>query len=478
MTTPLTPPPTVPDRSPEAFARLWAEESMPGGVLPAAMPDPDAERARAAIESGAPVVLVSGRAGTGKSRLIGELRQGKMGARTLTVAPTGIAALNLGVPTIHAAFHLPLGTLDAARLAPSERPMGALRAIGRLIIDEISMVRADVLDAIDARLRHTRRSEAPFGGVQVVMVGDFLQLPPVVRDEDGALLAQMGYATPFAFSAHALRTVPITAVTLRHVWRQSDPSFKAALADIRSGRRTAEAIAWFNAQCLGPHRDGHRPLVLTATRAAADAYNAAGLAEVFARHPPSRLVGKRLGTFEEKAVTPAPEVLDLAPGARVVALRNDPRGAYANGSLGEVVAVHTARAEGPMVEVLFDGMEAPVEVEEASWERTKAVWSAAEQRLVEEAVGAFVQVPLAPGYALTIHKCQGLTLDDVRVDMGRGAFAPGQLYVALSRARSIEGLSFAQPLTLQDARVDPMLRRFLEWADTHLAPEASPPSLG
>jgi hypothetical protein len=343
--------------------------------------------------------------------------------------------------------------------------MGALRAATRLIIDEISMVRADVLDAMDARLRQVRGSKAPFGGVQVVMVGDFLQLPPVVKDEDAALLRDMGYATPFAFSAHALASTPIAAATLRHVWRQTDPSFKAALADIRSGKRTAEAIDWLNAQCAGPHRAGRVPLILTATRAAADAYNAAGLARVFAEHPPVVFRAERIGSFEETVAAPAPDVLELAPGARVVALRNDPRGAYANGSLGVVVETRALEGEVPAVRVVFDGTDVPLWVERADWERTRATWSAQEGRLVEESVGAFRQVPLAPGYALTIHKCQGLTLDDVRIDLGRGAFAPGQLYVALSRARSIEGLSFAQPLSPSDARVDPMLLRFLEWAD-------------
>lgn len=451
--------------SPAEFAQVWAAHTAPSPE-PEERLDGDAERALAAIEDKNPVVLVSGRAGTGKSRFISRLQSGQKGARTLVVAPTGIAALNLGVPTIHAAFHLPLGCLDAAHLLPSNRPMGALRSIVRLVIDEISMVRADVLDAIDARLRAARRTDAPFGGVQVVMVGDFLQLPPVVTEDEGLLLRELGYETPFAFSAHALRDMPITAVTLRTVWRQADPSFKAALADIRSGRNTQAAVEWLNRQCLGPHREGHTPLVLATTRALADEYNARGLEAVFARHPAVRFSATRTGTFELGAVTPAPEHLDVAPGARVVALRNDARGLYANGSLGTVVDTRLAKdGEDSAVLVEFDSGGEPVWVERASWERTRAVWSEAQGRLVAEPVGGYAQIPLAPGYALTVHKSQGLTLDDVRLDLGRGAFAPGQLYVALSRARTIEGMSFVQPLTPADARVDAMLRKFLEWAD-------------
>jgi len=452
-------------RSPAEFARMWAQETAPPQVA-GDRPDPDADRAVALVEDGSPVVLVSGRAGTGKSRLIGRLRLGPKGARTLVVAPTGIAALNLGVPTIHAAFHLPIGCIHAATLPPSTRSLGVLRSLARLVIDEISMVRADVLDGIDARLREARGIAAPFGGVQVVMVGDFLQLPPVVQDDEGPLLAEMGYDTPFAFSAHALRDTPIVAVTLRTVWRQSDPSFKAALADIRSGRRTEAAIAWLNAQCLGPHREGHTPLVLATTRALADGYNAKGLAAVFARQPPVRFTAQRTGTFEGTQAVPAPEHLDLAPEARVVALRNDARGHFANGSLGTVVETRgVGEGADPGVLVQFDAGGDPVWVERMEWERTRAVWSDSQGQLVAQPVGGYAQIPLAPGYALTVHKSQGLTLDDARVDVGRGAFAPGQLYVALSRARSVEGLSFAQALSPSDAQVDAMLLRFLEWAD-------------
>lgn len=453
--------------SPAEFSRLWAAENAPAPLPGGERPDPDSDRAIAVVEGGAPVVLVSGRAGTGKSRLIRRLRDGDAAGRTLIVAPTGIAALHLGVPTIHTGFQLPIGCIKADALPSPNRALSSLRALTRLIIDEISMVRADTLDGIDARLREARRSTKPFGGVQVVMVGDFLQLPPVVGEDEGPMLRDLGYETPFAFSAHALRDTPIAAVSLKTVWRQSDPSFKAALADIRSGRNTQQAVDWLNAQCHHPHREGHTPLILTTTRALAEHHNTVGLSEVFAQHAPVRFVGVRAGSFESGAVTPAPEALDLAPNARVVALRNDPRGLFANGSLGTVVDTRlTGVAEESAVSVQFDGASSPVWVERMAWERTRSVWSTTENALVAEPVGSYTQIPLAPGYALTVHKSQGLTLDDVRLDLGRGAFAPGQLYVALSRARSVEGLSFAQPLSPSDARVDAMLLRFLEWAES------------
>ena len=448
------------------FAKMWEKENAPVPEAVLAQPDPDSDRALACIESGAPVVLVSGRAGTGKTRLIRKLQQGELGKRTLVVAPTGMTALNLGVPTLHTGFNLPIGCIDRNALAKPRRSLVALRAARRLVIDEISLVRADILDGVDARLREARRRDEPFGGVQVVMVGDFLQLEPVTSAEAGVRLKEMGYDTPFAFSAHVLKEMPIATVTLKTVWRQSDPSFKAALADVRAGQRIEEAIAWLNAQCTGPHRAGRSPLVLTTTRALAEEYNSNGLKEVFKDHACVRFEGVRTGRFENAEITPAPDILDLASTARVVALRNDPRGKFANGSLGTVQGFRDAsEGQEEAVSVMFDGAVEPVWVERSSWERTQSAFSSQEGAIVNEVIGTFSQMPLAPGYALTVHKCQGLTLDDVRLDFSRGAFAPGQLYVALSRARTVEGMSFAEPLRPRDVQVNPMLRRFLEWAE-------------
>src|SRR3954463_8507172 len=238
---------------------------------------PGVGEALAAIDAGAPVVLVVGRAGTGKTRLVRYLRERPGGERQAVVAPTAIAALNAQAQTIHSFFKLPPLLLDAKTL-PNERRFGVLyRRMKRLVIDEVSMVRVDLIDAIDARLRAIRGSDRPFGGVQIVMVGDFLQLPPVVETDHRPLLHGLGYRTPYAFSAHALEQVPVTTVSLEHVYRQDERDFINILSQIRLGEGIPDAVTFLNERCVGPHRTAAQPLLLTPTKAAAERYNQHGL---------------------------------------------------------------------------------------------------------------------------------------------------------------------------------------------------------
>jgi len=469
--------PVVATRSLSDFhADLRRSRASPKDASPRRDPDYEAQEGvrsvLAAIRSGAPLVFVSGRAGTGKSRLIDYMKSMPGGDRQVVVAPTGVAALALRAPTIHAFFRLPIGVIDIMAMEEEDRFGAAIRKMTRLIIDEISMVRADVLDGIDRRLRDLHDPGRPFGGVQVVMVGDFLQLPPVITESDRHLLENLGYETPFAFSARVMQETPIKIATLKKVWRQSDPEMITALGDIREGRNTAEAIGWLNGRCAREHRKGRAPLLLTATRTAADSYNEAGLADL--REKYLGMEGEQIvlearadGAFEaENAMLPAPRFLEVMRGARVMSVRNDPAAGYVNGSLGEVVDFHDGGGafEDAWVSVLFDGASSPVRVFPAIWIKAKQTWDEGAQEIVETSAGTFEQIPLVIGYAITIHKSQGLTLEDVRIDLGRGAFAPGQLYVALSRAKSVEGLSLVQPIQERDVRVDEMLVRFLAWA--------------
>jgi ATP-dependent DNA helicase PIF1 len=428
-----------------------------------------------AITSKAPIILVSGRAGSGKSKLIRYICDQPDGKKTTVMAPTGVAALNLDATTIHKAMKLPLGVIDAENLE-TKRLSRIFNRIKRLIIDEISMVRADILDGIDARLRELRKNDLPFGGIQVLLVGDFLQLPPVVRDDDRNLLRQLGYETPFAFSSKVLKNTKLRVATLSKVWRQSNPEMIRILGDVRVGRNVRDAVDWLNKNCAGPHRSDATPLLLTATRRAADDHNTAGFNRLVrdAKKDPHvvSFQAERTGTFEDKnAVLPAPAELKLVRGLRVMAVKSKAtkkggKSKYVNGSLGTVASVKEGKngLEDCKVFVIFDGDDKPTIVDAAEWSKSNQSWSDANGGIISRPVGSFKQIPLVHGYAVTIHKSQGLSLDDVRVDLGRGAFAPGQLYVALSRARSPEGLSLARPVALRDIQVDELLIRFLEWA--------------
>jgi hypothetical protein len=430
------------------FVRDEAYEASPG-----------VGQALAAVDAKAPVILITGRAGTGKTRLVQYIKTRPGGELQATVAPTGIAALNARAQTIHSFFHLEQAVLDANRLSKGGKFGGIYRRMKRLVIDEISMVRADIIDAIDARLRYIRMDKRPFGGVQIIMVGDFLQLPPVVNENDWPMLENLGYTAPYAFNARALQALPVTTVMLDRVWRQGEADFVDMLGAIRTREGIEDALECLNTRCVGPHRDGVQPLLLTPTRAAAERYNNQGLTALGKARTGFRGVFERdfaLGA----ANLPVPEHIDLATGARVMAVRNDPNGRFVNGSLGTVTRFDS---EGGVF-VQFDRRSDEDLVGPVTWEKIRQQWNEKEQRIDNEVVGTYKQIPLIHAWAVTIHKSQGLTLDDVRVDLGSGAFAPGQVYVALSRVRTLDGLSFARPLRASDVRCDPVLVSFMKWA--------------
>ena len=285
------------------------------------IPDKDYERlpgvrdVLSAIDAQEPAVLVLGRAGTGKTTLIRYLRQRTGGDTQAIVAPTGIAAQNASAQTIHSFFHLPPTILNSAQL-PEGKYFGPLyKKMTRLVIDEISMVRADLLDAIDIRLQTIRDNRAPFGGVQLMMVGDFLQLPPVVQDQDREILVQLGYKTPFAFSAKVFQNLRVTKISLDQVYRQNEQDFIELLGKVRSGTDLDNTVDMINAHCYRAHRDGAEPLLLTSTVAAAERYNRQGLeklsgeASIFAAEAKGKPEGLQI-----------PKHLELKMGARVIGL--------------------------------------------------------------------------------------------------------------------------------------------------------------
>lgn len=388
-------------------------------------------------------ILVTGEAGTGKSTLVNFIKTKGNIPNTAVLAPTGVAALNVGGQTLHSFFRFPFKVIDEAALA-DQRKNRLWKKVKLIIIDEISMVRADMLDGIDIILRKAQDKNQPFGGCKILLVGDFYQLPPVIPNHDKAILGQMGYAGPYAYHANVLENYTPVHFELSKVYRQRDAHFVSILSDLRVARNIEEAAAQINALCVKPHREGHTPVLLTSTNAIAERYNKKGLQDLGSE--PVMYDGVTEGRFNTNRA-PAPLQIALKKGARVMAVKNDPLKRWVNGSLGTIVELNHKE-----VYVRFDGDNASRKLEPATWESINYKWDDIEQKMVEETTATFQQIPLILAWAVTIHKAQGLTLDDVRIDLGRGAFAPGQAYVALSRARTFEGLSLTAPLRAQDIK--------------------------
>jgi ATP-dependent DNA helicase PIF1 len=391
-------------------------------------------------------LFVTGRAGTGKSTLLRCLKD-MLAAEMVVVAPTGLAAVNVGGQTIHSFFGLPprLVRPDDIRRSRNGRLMRRLKF---LVIDEVSMVRSDLMWAIDQSLRVNRgRPREPFGGVRLALFGDLHQLPPVVNDGEVAEHLESAYGGPFFFSIASLREPPGTAlIELAHVFRQKDEALLSVLNHVREGDADEDDLALLNER-VHPIRtlsDGEPYVILTPTNAAAGRINKAYLDAL-----PGAGHEYQAGVTGEFSATahPTEAALLLKPGAKVMLLRNDPDKRWVNGSIARI-----ARLEDKRVWIEIGGDEH--EVEQVSWESRRYAYDKAEEKIVETVAGTFRQFPLRLAWALTIHKSQGLTLDKVYIDLGRGTFAHGQAYVALSRCRSLEGLALARKLRPSDILFD------------------------
>lgn len=419
---------------------------------------PEYELVKKLLAKDFPVVFVSGKAGTGKSTLISYLRLA-LGKTLVVVAPTGVAALNVEGVTIHSFFRLPPHIVQPEDVQEvANRRM--YRKLDLLVVDEVSMVRADVMDAMDLFLRKNGRDpHRPFGGVQLLLVGDLFQLPPVIQAQEQELLEAMRYATPFFFSAHVLQDCPVAPVELSRVWRQTDGRFCDLLNAVREARDLEKTLAELNVRCVSheaPAAPGVARVTLAATNAVADRINLAHLGRLDA--PAHTLEGEVSGKFSvEEARLPSPLRLTLKVGAQVMFTKNDDARRWVNGSVGVVRAIDPPSVR---VELVSETPGELVEVERAEWESYRYEYNAALDQVRPVVTGRYVQVPLMLAWAITIHKSQGKTLDAVRVDLGSGAFAPGQVYVALSRCRSLEHLELARPIRPADVRCDARILRF------------------
>lgn len=425
-----------------AASRSAARDGWPAGVVPTA----EFLAVHKFLREGEGHLFVTGRAGTGKSTLLKCLKD-LLADEMAIVAPTGLAAVNVGGQTIHSFFGFPPRLIrpDDIRRSRNGRIMRRLKF---LVIDEVSMVRSDLMWAIDQSLRVNRgRPRAPFGGVRLAMFGDLHQLPPVIDEGEVAAHLESEHGGPFFFDAAALREgFGTSLIELEQVFRQKDEALLRVLNRVRDGEADEDDLALLNER-VHPIRtlsEGEPYVILTPTNAAARRINAAYLDALPGPAQPYRAAVA--GEFSETA-QPTDATLLLKPGAKVMILRNDPDRRWVNGTVARI-----SKLEEDRVWVEIEGEEH--ELERVSWENRRYAYDKTEEKIVETVAGTFRQFPLRLAWALTIHKSQGLTLDKVYIDLGRGTFAHGQTYVALSRCRTLEGLAFARALRPSDILFD------------------------
>ena len=408
------------------------------------------------VESTGRSIFLTGKAGTGKTTFLKTIMEHSR-KRPIVVAPTGVAAINAGGVTIHSFFQLPFSPYVPGAKVESKFDFGKekrkiIASSDLLIIDEISMVRADLLDAIDAVLRRFREHGQPFGGMQLLMIGDLAQLTPVVTPEDERMLKPY-YDTPYFFGSKALQQIDYVTIQLSHVYRQQDESFIALLNEIREGHPSTVALSKLNSRCQPTFipRPEEPYIRLTTHNNLANFYNESELQKLPGRSFQYRAEVK--GTFPEYSY-PTAETLVLKEGAQVMFVKNDPSSEhnYYNGRIGRVMEASDNR-----LTVYCEGDAEAIEVEPLEWENMRYTLNEQTREIESEVQGTFKQLPLRLAWAITIHKSQGLTFDRAIIDANQ-SFAPGQVYVALSRCRTLEGLVLASPLepraVINDERVD------------------------
>ena len=412
------------------------------------------------VEKTGKSVFLTGKAGTGKTTFLREVVESSS-KRVVVVAPTGIAAINAGGVTIHSFFQLPLhpyipGVKIESKFAFSKEKRSIIKTIDVLIIDEISMVRSDLLDAVDSVLRRFRDRTRPFGGVQLLMIGDLQQLTPVVTDEEAELLSHY-YTTPYFFGSHALEKTDYVTIELKQIYRQQDESFVSILNEVRSGRPSQQAINSLNERYIpsfAPDPDeGY--IRLTTHNNTANAYNQQQLDQI--DDLLYRFDAEISGNFPEYSY-PTEVQLELKKGAQVMFVKNDPSSEkrYYNGKIGHVVEI-----VDDIILVQCPGDDEPVVVEQLEWENSKYVINEQTQEMETEVQGVFRQYPLRLAWAITIHKSQGLTFDKAIIDAA-ASFASGQVYVALSRCRTLEGMVLATPLRQSAVMTDLRVEDYIE----------------
>lgn len=416
-------------------------------------------------------LFLTGKAGTGKTTFLRQLQQ-SCPKRMAIVAPTGIAAINAGGVTIHSFFQLPFGPQVPNHYLPAEeqgpppsfrfgRPkINLIRSLDLLIIDEISMVRADLLDAIDGVLRRFRNRDLPFGGVQLLMIGDLQQLAPVVREQDWALLGKY-YKGPFFFQSKVLEQHPPDTIELDHIFRQSDQLFIDVLNQIRENRLSKEGLTLLQERYRPDFKPGPGYITLCTHNRQADHINQQHLDALPGR--PLTFKASIEGDFPPSSF-PNDEKLVLKKGAQVMFIKNDPspQKRYYNGKIGSITEISPLS-----ISVRCSHPDEVIEVERAQWHNYKYQLNESSNQIDEELIGSYTQMPLKTAWAITIHKSQGLTFEHAVID-ARSAFTHGQVYVALSRCRSLEGLVLSTPIDPAAIITDRSVDHFIQSAAENL----------
>ncbi|OEU50388.1 MAG: helicase [Desulfobulbaceae bacterium S5133MH15] len=406
-------------------------------------------------------IFLTGKAGTGKTTFLKNLKK-TCPKRMIVAAPTGVAAINAGGITLHSFFQMPFGPFVPGSEAYSQinqrrfnkEKINIMKSLDLLIIDEISMVRADVLDGVDAVLRRYRRSNLPFGGVQLLMIGDLHQLAPVVKDTEWNILQQY-YDSAYFFSSNSLSKTELLPIELKHIYRQADSRFIDLLNSVRDNILEKPDLDELNKHCNPNFTAGDKEgyITLCTHNRKADAINISKLGVIKSRS--HRFNAEIEGDFPEHTY-PTPATLELKVGAQAMFVRNDPSPdkQYFNGKIGEIT-----RIKNNEIWITCPDDHNQIIVEPAAWENIEYKLDQESGEIKENKIGKFEQFPLKLAWAITIHKSQGLTFDKAIID-AQAAFAHGQIYVALSRCRTLEGMVLISPISVRSMKTDPAVLRF------------------
>ncbi len=406
------------------------------------------------IETTSNSYFIQGQAGTGKSTFIRYL-QAHSQKKVRVACPTALAALHIGGVTIHSLFQLPLKDFFILEeLELKRKTASVLRRTDILVIDEASMIRPDILDAIDYLSREARGNLLPLGGMQIILVGDLCQLPPVIKASTYPIFhAKYGHAEAYFFDSPAFKNGHFSTVILTKVYRQNDTSLLNHLIDLRHNRKTNDVISFFNQAHFSDEIQQATAVTITPYKSTAEHINQMRLAALSGEY--MTYEAEMSGNFKQMTETPAPKILTLKERALVIFNKNNPP-FWINGSTGIILHL-----DDDMIWVQLTQNNKVVLVKRETWESFVYEYKKETDEVIEKLNGTFTQFPLQLGYALTIHKAQGKTLDKVIIDMNRGAFAHGQLYVALSRTRSYHDMHLTNSLTPDDIIINPRVLAFL-----------------